>query len=137
RAVGAAPQPFGGELAEPALDQVEPRAVGGGEMQAEAGVADEPAVHSGGLVGRGVVHYDVHVQVLGDGAVDEVQEADELGRPVPVGEIGDHVARRDVERGVQVGGAVAAVVVGSSLGHAGQQRQDRGGAIQRLDLGLL
>jgi hypothetical protein len=38
---------------------------------------------------------------------------------------------------VEVGGAGAHVVMGASLGHSGQQRQHGGGAIQRLDLGLL
>ena len=53
------------------------------------------------------------------------------------GEVGDHVAGGDVERGVQVRGAVALVVMGAPLGRAGQHRQHRRGAVQRLDLGLL
>ena len=56
---------------------------------------------------------------------------------VPFGEVRDHVARRDVECGVEVGDTVAAIVVRAPLGHAGHERQHQGGAIQRLDLGLL
>ena len=53
------------------------------------------------------------------------------------GEVADHQARGHVQRGVEVGGAVTAVVVAGSLGAARQQRQHRGGAIEGLDLGLL
>ena len=37
RAVGTAGEPFAGEFAEPALHQIEPGAVGGGEVHHEAG----------------------------------------------------------------------------------------------------
>ena len=47
-------------------------------MEFEAGVSQEPAREGGGLVGGDVVEHDVHVEVLGDLFVDEVQEAAEL-----------------------------------------------------------
>ena len=50
--------------------------------------------------------------------------------------VGDR-AGRDLQRREQRGGAVALVVVGGLLGQAGPDRQDRLGAVQRLDLGLL
>ena len=40
-----------------------------------------------------------------------------------------------LQGGVEVGGAVSAVVVGAALRGAGHQRQDRRGAVQRLDPG--
>jgi hypothetical protein len=43
----------------------------------------------------------------------------------------------DVEGGEQAGDAVPLVVMGAALRHAGHHRQDRLGAVQRLDLGLL
>jgi hypothetical protein len=43
-----------------------------GEVQLEAGMAHQPAVNRGGLVGGGVVDDDMHVGVVGDVAVDEV-----------------------------------------------------------------
>jgi hypothetical protein len=61
----------------------------------------------------------VHVEVLGHGLVDQVQEPTELLGSVPGGEVRDHVARRDIEGGVEVGGAVALVVVGATLGVPG------------------
>ena len=49
----------------------------------------------------------------------------------------DHGAVGDVERGEQAGDAVADVVVGAPLGHAGHHRQHRLGPVQGLDLALL
>ena len=39
-------QQFGGEFGEPALDEVQPRAAGGGEVQQEAGVREQPSFGS-------------------------------------------------------------------------------------------
>jgi hypothetical protein len=79
----------------------------------------------------------MHVQVRRDGGVDRVQEAAELLGAVPRRHVGDEVAGGDVQGGVQVGGAVADVVVRPALGHARHERQHRGGAVERLDLRLL
>jgi hypothetical protein len=79
----------------------------------------------------------VNVEVFRDGAVDEVQELAELGGAVARCHVGDHMAGCNVEGCVQVGGAVAFVVVGLALRDTGHHRQNRGSPIQRLDLGLL
>jgi hypothetical protein len=42
-----------------------------------------------------------------------------------------------MERGKEVGGAVSNIVVAHPRGLAGAQREHRGGALERLDLGLL
>lgn len=57
--------------------------------------------------------------------------------PLLVGHLGEHLARRHIERGVGVGGSVAHVRVGASGWGAGQHRQDRRRPSQGLDLGLL
>ena len=49
----------------------------------------------------------------------------------------DDLAGGEVQRGVEAGGAGAFVVVGGALGGAREHRQDRRGAVERLDLGLL
>jgi hypothetical protein len=49
----------------------------------------------------------------------------------------DDLAGGDIEDSEQGGQAVADVVVGAPLGHAGHYRQHRLGPVQRLDLGLL
>ena len=56
---------------------------------------------------------------------------------VPVKAAVGHLAGGHLQGGKQRGGAVADVVVGAPLGQPRPQRQDRRGAVQRLDLGLL
>ena len=123
--------------AEQAFDLVDPGGSGRGEVDVEPGVAGQPGVDLGGLVGGVVVADEVDVELGGDGLVDGDQELAELDRAVPAVQVGDHVAVGDVERREQAGDAVADVVVGAPLGHAGHHRQHRLGAVQRLDLGLL
>jgi hypothetical protein len=84
-------------------------------MKVEPLVTEPPLVDSPGLVRREVVRHDVHVEFGGDFAVDLVQELDELRRGVVQAKLGDHVARRDVERGEQIDGAVAFVVVRAAM----------------------
>ena len=83
-------------------------------MEREARVADEPALDRRRLVRRGVVEHDVHVEVRRHGRVDQVEEAAELLGAMPRRHLRDHLAGGDVERGVEVGGAVADVVVGAA-----------------------
>ena len=50
-------------------------------MQAEAGVLQQPVFDGGPLVGGVVVQDQVQVQVLRDGPVDQLEEAQELLMP--------------------------------------------------------
>ena len=52
-------------------------------------------------------------------------------------QLADHGAVGDAEGGEQAGDAVAGVVMGAPLGHAGHHREHRLGPVQGLDLGLL
>jgi hypothetical protein len=85
----------------------------------------------------GVIEHHMHLEVLGHRRVDQVQEAPELLGAMPGSHVRDHLAGAEVEGGVEVGGAVADVVVGAALGHTRHQRQDRRRAVKGLDLGLL
>ena len=135
--VDAAADHLVGEEAEPAFDLVDPGGAGRGEVHVEAGMAGQPRLDRGGLVGAVVVADQVDVQVGGHGLVDRGQELLELGGAVPAVQLADHGAVGDVERGEQAGDAVADVVVGAPLGHAGHHRQHRLGPVQGLDLALL
>src|SRR5580658_459345 len=106
-------------------------------MQVEPGVGGQPAVDRGGLVGGDVVEDDVDVQAGGDGFVDGGQELAELDGAVPGVQRPDHFPGGQVEGGVQVRGAGPLVVVAGAGRDAGHHREDRSGAVQRLDLGLL
>ena len=85
-------------------------------MKSEAGVAQQPAMDLGCLVGRGVVDHHMDVEVFGHAAVDQVQETSELEGAVALGHVGDDLARGDVECGVEIGGAASHVVVGAPFG---------------------
>ena len=87
-AVDAAPQLFVGERSEPALDQVQPRAVRRREVDVEARPLREPISNHRRLVGAVVVHDQMDVEVPRDGGIDGVQELPELRRAMPLMELG-------------------------------------------------
>ena len=68
------------------------------------------------------------------GALDGVQEAQELLVPVALHAAADHRAFEDIERGEQGGRAIADIVVGHGAGLARLERQAGLGPIERLDL---
>src|SRR4029450_5008865 len=73
-AVGRAPQLAVGQAGEPALHQVQPGAVGRGQVEVEAGMAQQPSLDLWGLVGPVVVADQVHVQRGRHSGVDGAQE---------------------------------------------------------------
>src|SRR5665647_2465589 len=134
RTVDAAARLARGQLGEPALDEVQPRGAGGGEVQREARMGEQPAPHRRGLVGGVVVEDEVDLKVGRDLTLERCQEALELDRAMAGVRRADHLAGGGVERREQAAGAVALIVVGSARRRAGQQRL---AAIERLDLALL
>ena len=76
----AAPDAFGRDLGEEALDEIEPGRARRREVQLEAPMLGEPLLHLGRLVRSVVVEHQVDVEVLLQAPVDPLQEADELFR---------------------------------------------------------
>jgi hypothetical protein len=103
----AVPQQLLGEQREPALDQIDPGCALRREVPLIAGTLRQPPPDQCGLVGRVVVHDEMHVQGLGDGYVERREER---------------------------GGSVAQVVVGAPRDLARPHGQPRLAAIQHLDL---
>ena len=110
---------------------------GRGEVQVEAGVRREPALDLRRLVAGGVVEDEMDIEIGGHVLVDRFEELQELEARWRRCRAPITSPLCDVERRVQARGAVALVVVRGALGGAGQQRQDRRGAVQCLDLALL
>ena len=91
-----------GELGEHGLDGMEPGAGCRGEVEDPARVPDQPAPHLGMLVG-GIVVEDHMGHLAGrHGALDRVEEAQELLVAVALHGAAEHRAVEDVARGEQV-----------------------------------
>ena len=122
---------------EPPLDRVEPRRAGGREVKLEPRMLVEEGLHLRRGVRARVVENQVQVEPLRHGLVDLAKKRQELLGPMSVSHPPEHLARRDVESGVEACGPVAVVVVGPPLHLARPQRQHRLGAVEGLDLRLL
>ena len=97
-------------------------------------MSKQPSMHRGCLMGGQVVADHVNGQAGLRLPVDLIEEVAEVDRPVLGGQLADHLAGGGVQRGEQVDGAVPGVVEAAPLGHPGNHRQDRRGALQGLDL---
>ena len=89
------------DLTEPQLDLVQPRRVGGREVQVNLGVRRQEVLDRCALVGREVVgdHVDLFAARLVDHDVGE--ERDELGGGVPRRRFAEHLAGLRIEGGIQ------------------------------------
>ena len=133
----AAPQTSLREVAEEALDHVEPRTAGRREVHVEARMPRQPAPDLGVLVRRGVIDDEVQVLVGWRDVIDDAQEFQPLLVPVSVIAHADDRAIERVERREQRRRAVPFVVVRHRAAAPPLQRQPRLRAIERLDLTLL
>src|SRR3954447_14041331 len=89
------------QFGEPALDEVQPRARGRGEVQDEPRVREQPSLDRWRLVRAAVVEHDMHVALGWHLAVDRGQELLELDRAVPAVQAADDLAAGEVQRGVE------------------------------------
>jgi len=133
----AAAQPVLGQVAEESLDHVQPRAACGREVHVKAGMAAEPALDLGVLMGGVVVHDHVDLLFGRDDVVDDAQKLQPLLVAVPVLAHGDDIALHSIQSGEQRRGAVALVVVSHRAAASLLHRQTRLSPIQSLNLALL
>jgi len=133
----SATQAIFGQVAEESFHHVQPGAACGREVHVEAGMASEPALDLGMLVGGVVVHDHVDLLFGRDDVVDDAQKLQPLLMAVPVVAHGDHFALQRIESSQQRGRAVALVVVSHGAAAALLHRQARLGAVQSLNLALL
>ena len=137
RSMDAAADLLLGEQREEALDLVDPGGRGRGEVDVPAGALGEPVADEPGLVAAGIVDDEMDVEIGRHVALDGVEEAAELPGAMAGEALADDLADLHVERGEQRERAMPLVVVGAALGLAGPHRQERLGAVERLDLALL
>jgi hypothetical protein len=98
------------DFGEEALDEIEPGGTGRREVQMEAAMIGEPALHRGRLVRPVVVEHEMNIQMPLHAPVDTLEELDELFRAMPGMALADDKARLHVKRSEQRRGAVALVV---------------------------
>lgn len=132
-----APDALDGDVAEEALDHVQPRRAGRREVHVEARVSLQPPPHSLVLVGAVVVGDHVDGETGRGLAVDHLEEAKPLLVAVPLGAHAEDLAVQRIHGGEQRRGAVALVVVRHGLGAPAPERQRGLRAVQGLDLRLL
>ncbi len=137
-AEGSAANAFLGNLREEPFHLIQPRATRRDEVQVIFRMPLEPTLYPRRFVRAVIVHdqMDFHPVFLGHGGVDQVEELDELLLTMPAVALADDLPCGHVQGREQGSRAVAGIVMGVPLRLAGFQRQQRLGAIQRLDLGF-
>ena len=106
-------------------------------MQMHAGMAHQPSVNERRFMGAGIVQHQVQVQPGRCGALHRRQKVAEIDAAVAPVHLADDCACPHIERGEQIRGAVANVVVRVALELARAHWQYRGRAFKRLNGGLL
>jgi hypothetical protein len=101
-------------------------------VKLEAGILGEPCLDFGRFVGAVVVDDEMQVEMLFDGAIGALQEADELLGTVARQAFADDEAGLHIEDGKQCGRAVALGIVRHRCRPAAFHRQARLGAVQGL-----
>ena len=96
----------------------------------------EPGAHFGVLMGGVIVDDQVQIEFRGHAGIEVVQEGEELLMAMARFALGDDLAGAGLEGGEQSRGAMPVVIVGLAFEVAQAHRQDRLGALQRLNLAL-
>src|SRR5258705_865970 len=132
----AAPDHSLSNQAEPSFHLVEPGTAGWGEeeMEAAALLRLQPALHLSAFMGAVIVHDQMNLQVRRHGLLQLVQKLDELARAMSGLTTTDDFAGRNIKSGKQGGRAVALVNHAFGAPQTRSQGQDRGRAIERLNL---
>lgn len=125
------------EFEQPALDEIEPRCAGEGEVQMEPRMPQQSAMDGGCFVGGVVIEDQMDVEIRRHGRVDAEQKLPKLlGAMARVAGPDDgprfHIQRREERRR-----PVPDVVVGASGREARAHPQERRRAIEGLNLTLL
>ena len=128
---------FVGDLAEPALDKIQPRAGGGDEVQMEPRMPFEPGFDSRMLVGAVIVDDEMEIVTGRSIDINFIEEPDKFLMPVARHAIADHLAVEHAQGREQGGGAVTLIIVSHRSAAALLERQPRLRAVQRLDLAFL
>jgi len=125
------------QVAEEALDHVQPRATGGRKVHMEAWAALQPALHERMCVGGIVIHESGELACPSASVCRCAHRTQPFMMGVPVVAHRDDTAVKRVERGEQSRGSVPFVVMGHRAAAALLYRKARLHTVQSLYLALL
>lgn len=134
---GASTDTLVGNLAEPALHHVQPRAGSGNEMQVEAGMAFQPGMDARLFVRPVVVDDQMQVQIEWCLDADQLQKTDKFLMAMPRHAIANDGAIEHVQQSEPGRRAIAFVAVRLPGRDSRPQRQERLSAVEGLDLAFL
>src|SRR5579862_5190893 len=98
---------------------------------------DQPVTHQRRLMGRVVVHHQMHVEITWYRNLNFVQEPTELHRAMTGVALANYPAGGDVQRGEKRGRAMPFIIRAAPCRLSRTHRYHRLAAIHRLDLRLL
>src|SRR5260370_42631974 len=123
--------------AEPEFNLIEPRGIGGSEVQVHLGMIGQELRDPLGLMGREVVGDEVDLTTLGLQRNNLAHEGHKLLSGMSGSGLTQNLAAGGVERGIERERTVPIVLEAVALGPPRAKRQHRVEAIEGLDRGLL
>lgn len=134
---GAPAYGFLGNDVEPDLHLIEPRRVGGCEVNVVARVGREPAFDLVMFVGAVIVDDEMDIEIGRDIVLDVPEELEKFLMAMMPFALAQDLARYDVQGSEKSGGAVSEVVVRDAFDISKPDRQDWLSSFQGLDLAFL
>src|SRR5437763_3933940 len=122
---GTAADRLVGNQGEPALDLVEPRTVGWGEVQMETGASRQPRANPWMLMGGVVVADQMHIETGRYVGFNVAQEGQEFLMPMLGFALRQHAAVGNIQRCKQRRGSVANIIMRDARYVADAQRHYR------------
>ena len=110
------------EHGKPTLDQIEPGAARGSEVQMKAGTLGQPAMNQRGFVSSIVVQNQMDLEMSRDLSIDSVKEATKFYRSVSTMELTHDRAALGIQGRKQGSGPVPDIAMGAPLDLTGSHR---------------
>ena len=126
-----------GQHGKPALDQIEPGAAGGSEVQMKPRALGQPVMNQCCFVSSIVVQNQMDLKMDRDLGINGIEERTKFDRPVSTMQLTHNLAALGIQGSKQGSGAVPHIAVRAPLGLTGSHGQQRLGAVQSLNLRFL
>ena len=135
-AMNTASQLLFGQQGKQALDLVQPRSAGRGEVDMPVRPLGEPCSDGWGLVGGVIVHDQMDIEIVRHIGIDLTKKRQKFLGAVSLEASSDHLAGGNIEGGEERRRAMPLIVVSAPFSLTWPHRQERLCPIERLDLAL-